>query len=184
MYIYVYVYMYIYMHIYVYIYIYIYIYICIHTYIYMYTYICTYIMYMSIYGLHIYIYIYICIIYIYTYIYIYVIYTYIASLQCTEILSQILYKESDVKCLFHVYTSLFLFSPPFPLVEQVLYGSELPAVWFPIDNKSDHELVPLGPKDEDYCMVVRKFAQSGLSNQQIQKVFRLQNPFLWHRFHW
>lgn len=63
------------------------------------------------------------------------------------------------------------------------YPIEFPDNWTPIDTQHDFELVPLNPNSMEYHLVASEFIQSLPRQRTILDVFRLQNPFLWFKFH-
>ena len=62
------------------------------------------------------------------------------------------------------------------------FASDMPENWMPMDSSADYELVPLNPESVAYHLVASEFHRSIPNGRKICDVFRLQNPFLWHKF--
>lgn len=69
-----------------------------------------------------------------------------------------------------------------PSSKPVLYKSEVPETWYPLEQASDFELVPLDPDSMEHHLVASEFVKTGMPNWKILDIFRTQNPFLWHKF--
>ena len=86
-------------------------------------------------------------------------------------------------CYFVNVLTHLLFSPPLPPSKPIHWGSwKIPRGWFPVDQKAEYELVPLDPESSSYHFVASAFVSEKLPDWKILDIYRLQNPFLWHKF--
>jgi hypothetical protein len=70
-----------------------------------------------------------------------------------------------------------------PVVERVQFETWLPKNWSPVDPKQDAEMVPINPDSLEYHLVASAFHSSlPQSLRTICDLFRIQNPFVWHKY--
>ena len=72
-------------------------------------------------------------------------------------------------------------SPVIPERKHVPFSCPYPENWTPVDPQFDYELVPLNPDGMEYHLVASEVCKS-LPGRTIQDIYRIQNPYLWHKF--
>jgi hypothetical protein len=82
--------------------------------------------------------------------------------------------------LFHVPAR----SPPSPERIPVPFTCAFPENWAPLDTTpgTDYELVALSPECLEHHLVAAEVLRS-LPGRAVHDVYRVQNPYLWHKFH-
>ena len=71
--------------------------------------------------------------------------------------------------------------PAIPERKHVPYSCLYPENWSPIDPQFDYELVTLNPAGFEYHLVASQVCKS-LQGITIHEIYRIQNPYLWHKF--